>query len=104
MGHSNASLYRYTSIGWPLTNGSCGRRVSLGLKSVDDASREPTLRAAARALALGLMDELFEAAAVVGEGRLDPGPEPLRSEAAERVLGPRGTIRFRKLWDWDDSV
>lgn len=67
MGHSDASLYRYTSIGCPLTNGSWGRGTSFGDKSVDEAFLEPTLRAAASALALGLIDDVLGGAAVVGE-------------------------------------
>jgi hypothetical protein len=34
MGHSLASLYRFTSIGDPLTNGSLGSCSSRGVKSV----------------------------------------------------------------------
>ena len=54
--------------------------------------REPTLRAAANALALGLMEPL-EGPAVDGEGWAEPLPDPLRSEAVERVLGPISTVR-----------
>jgi len=65
-----------------------GREISLGDKSVDEAFLEPPLRAAARALARGLKGVLL----CPVEG--DP---PLRSDAAERVLGPIGTVKFCKL-------
>ena len=41
--------------------------LSFGDKSVDEAFLEPTLRAAASALALGLIDDVLGGAAVVGE-------------------------------------
>lgn len=91
-------------MGCPLTNGSCGRDTSFGVKSVDDALREPTLRAAASAFALGLIEEALGGAAVVGEGMPDPAPEPLRSEAVDSVLGPIGTVRFCRLWVLEDSA
>jgi hypothetical protein len=53
------------------------------------------LRAADKALARGLKVELLPGAlAEVGEGRLEPVTDALRSEAADMVLGPIGTIRF----------
>lgn len=70
----------------------------MGTKSVEEALREPTLRAAARAFARGLNAELLLGVAVPPVAALavagDDGPDPLRSEAAESVLGPMGTVRF----------
>lgn len=79
-----------------MTNGSWGRLTSLGVKSVEDALREPTLRAAASALALGLMEPL-EGPGVDGEGNAEPVPEPLTSEAVESVLGPNSTVRLLRF-------
>ena len=83
-------------MGWPLTNGSFDRDISLGVKSVDDALREPPLSAAARAFALGFIAFLTSAGAV-GDGRPEPAPESLRSEAVDRVLPPMGTVRFLRF-------
>lgn len=79
-----------------MTKGSLGREISLGVKSVDEAFLELPLRAAARALARGL-NAVLAGPAVDGEGRADPVLDPLRSDAAESVLGPIGTVRFCRL-------
>ena len=46
MGHSLASLYRYASMGWPFTNGSCGSMNSLGARSVCELALDEVARAA----------------------------------------------------------
>src|SRR3569833_349806 len=98
MGHSEASLYRYTSKGWPLTKGSFGRLISRGTISVVEPLRDET-RAAASAFARGLKGELVPRAgpAVVGEGRAEPALEPL-SDAVDSDRGPRGTVRLARFW------
>lgn len=63
---------------------------------MEDALREPTLKAAANALALGLM-EPFKGPAVDGDGNAEFVPEPLTSEAVESVLGPISTVRLLRL-------
>jgi hypothetical protein len=75
-------------------NGSCGRLVSRDDRSFCEALREPTLRAAARAFALGLNGELVRGEGDDGEGSADPILEVLRSEDADRDLGPRGTVKL----------
>jgi hypothetical protein len=74
----------------------------LGDKSVEDAFREPPLRAAARALARGLKGDLL-APGVDGEGRPEGVFDPLRSDAAESVLGPIGTVKFWRFWLEEDG-
>lgn len=44
MGHSLASLYKYTSIGWPFTNGSLGSCSSLGVMSLCELFLEAVVR------------------------------------------------------------
>lgn len=103
MGHSSASLYRKTSRGWPLTKGSFGNVISFGDRSVEDALREPPLSAAARAFARGLNVVLI-GPADDGEGRPEPPLDTLRSDAADRVRGPMGTMRLCRLWLDDDGL
>ena len=45
-------------------------------------------------MALGLNGELLPGVGAVGEATLEPTLEPLRSDAADIVLGPIGTVRF----------
>jgi hypothetical protein len=67
----------------------------LGVKSVEEVLREPTLSAAARALARPVLNgELLPGPVEDGEG----APDPLPADAAERVLGPIGTVRFCRFW------
>ena len=70
----------------------------MGARSVEDVLRELPVRAAARAFALGLKGEPRPGVADVGVGTPEPAAfEPLRSEAADIVLGPMGTMRFCKF-------
>lgn len=48
------------------------------------------------ALARGL---ILLAAPVDGEATPEFAPEPLRSDAADNVLGPRGTVKFCRFVD-----
>ena len=69
IGHSEASLYRYASMGWPLTCGSLGNRISCGVRSgewlLDPVARE------ARVLARPRKSCAVEDVGLVG----DAGPE-----------------------------
>ncbi len=91
----------YTSKGWPLTNGSCGKHDSTGVNSVEEAFRELPVSAMARALARGLIELRTPEA---GEAKPEPVPDPLLSDAADIVRGPIGTVRFCKDCDASDSV
>jgi hypothetical protein len=46
MGHSLASLYKLTSMGWPLTNGSFGSCISREDRSVCELCLDEVVRAA----------------------------------------------------------
>lgn len=94
MGHSAPSLYRNTSRACPLTRGSLGRMISRGVRSLLEPFRDPRLRAAARALVLGLNGP--GAPLVLGFDGDDTGnPQPrLWSDAVDSVRGPRGTVRL----------
>lgn len=56
------------------------------------------LRAAASAFVRGFLDEVFVGSGLAGEDKPVPTPDPLRSEAAERVLGPIATVKLFRFW------
>lgn len=99
MGHSVPSLYRKTSIGCPLTKGSWGRLISRGVSSLPEPFREPPrLRAAASALVRGLNGDVEPLPADGPDiGDEEPILEALRSDAADIVRGPMGTVRLLRL-------
>lgn len=97
MGHSAPSLYRKTSRGCPLTKGSAGRLISRGVSSLLDPFRDPRLKAAARAFVRGLKGAEYPLLPDMGDARAEPAWEALRSDAADIVRGPIGTVRLLRL-------
>lgn len=75
----------------------------MGDKSVEDALRDPPLSAAASALARGLKFALL-GPVDDGEGKFEPPLDPLRSDAADKVRGPMGTVRLCRFWLDDDGL
>lgn len=98
MGHSDASLYRKASNGWPFTKGSLGNMISWGVISAWELFLEVVLRAA-RVLARVRMKGLDDV--VLAAGELDgsenpPYPGERRPEVSEVAEGERvvmGTMR-----------
>lgn len=95
MGHSVEFLYKKTSSGCPLTNGSYGRLISRGAISVVEAFRDELPRTAASALPRGLNGEFaLGGPGETGDGKAEPEFDRLCSEAADWVRSPMGTVRL----------
>jgi hypothetical protein len=98
IGHSVASLYKKTSMGCPLTKGSCGKLISRGRKSAVDPFRELPPRTAAMAFPRGLNEELVPGAWLeIGDGSAEPGLDMARSEEADCDRSPIGIVRLSKF-------
>lgn len=76
-----------------------GRLISRGAKSLLEPFRDPRLKAAARAFVRGLKGAGEPLLAGFGDVGDDGMAEPtLRSDAADIVRGPSGTIKLFRFW------
>jgi hypothetical protein len=99
MGHSVASLYRKTSMGCPLTKGSCGRLISRGMSSVLEPFRDPPPpKTAAIALPRGLNGEFALGAwPETGDGSAEAGFDAVCSEAVDGERPLIGIVRLSRF-------